>query len=91
MRPSKNDLDYIHQVAADWDVPPFIDIVTTSETVCPESHPDVVFSRPFYGSDTGCDCLGVWPDMKVRDKFGREVVKKNDKSVLTPQVKCGPE
>ena len=27
--------------------------------MCPESHPEVAFSRPWYGVDIGCDCLGI--------------------------------
>ena len=55
-----NNLDFIHQISDDWTTPPFIDIIVTENTTCPESHPDIVFSRPFYGSDTGCNCLDVW-------------------------------
>jgi len=32
----------------------------TSNTYCPTSHPEIVLSRHFYGSDLGCDCLGIY-------------------------------
>ena len=31
----------------------------TNETFCPESHPELAFSRSWYGNDIGCDCLGI--------------------------------
>ena len=64
--------------------PPFIDIIVTENTICPVSHPDIVFSRPFYGSDAGCDCLGVYADLVFKDKFKQTRVIKSDKNVMRP-------
>ena len=79
-----NNLDFINQISRDWSTAPFIDIVVTNETTCPESHPDIVFSRPFYGTDSGCNCLGVFADMEFKDKFGQPVVK----NVLRHTTQC---
>ena len=34
-------------------------IIVTEDFSCPDSHPILVFSRPWYGNDIGCDCLGI--------------------------------
>ena len=34
--------------------------MVTKEDTCPDSHPDLVLSRPFLGTDVGCDCFGIW-------------------------------
>ena len=31
--------------------------MVTNDTTCPESHSTTVFSRPFFGTDVGCDCV----------------------------------
>ena len=56
------NLDYINQIPDDWSTPPFIDMIVKDADTCPGTHPEVVFSRPFYGSQKGCSCIGVWPD-----------------------------
>ena len=81
---AKGNLDYIHQIKRDWETAPFVDIIVTEETVCPESHPDLVFSRPYYGTDTGCNCLGVWQEREYKDRFGQTMFKHNPKNALTP-------
>ena len=41
--------DFINQVVKDWNTVPFIDILVTSESFCPNGT-DLVFARPWYGS-----------------------------------------
>ena len=50
---------YLNQIANDWNSYPPTNIKVTNATFCPDSHPDLVFSRPWYGSDMGCSCLGI--------------------------------
>ena len=50
---------YVNQIPRDWKKEPFSSLMVTNETYCPESHPELAFSRPWYGSDIGCDCLGI--------------------------------
>ena len=47
------------QVSRDWLVKPFTDIIVTTDTQCPSSHPDLVFTRTFLGSNIACDCFGI--------------------------------
>jgi len=49
-------------VKNDWLMKPFTDIVVTDDTFCPESHPDLVFDRPFYGTIPGCECYNNYHD-----------------------------
>ena len=50
---------YVNQIPRDWSRSPMSDIVVTNDYTCPESHPDLVFSRPWYGNNGGCECLDV--------------------------------
>ena len=50
------DLGQMNAVAKDWETAPFIDLLEVEEDSCPDSHPELVYSRPFFGSDLGCDC-----------------------------------
>ena len=59
-------------VKDDWQTQPFSDILVTNHTYCPESHPDLVFDRPFYGTIPGCECYGNFDDwMYTNDGMGR--------------------
>ena len=53
-------LNGLTQVSRDWITHPFIDIKVTDADTCPDSHPDMVLYRPFYGTRIGCDCLGIY-------------------------------
>ena len=51
--------DLFNQIPLDWQRNPYTSITVTSETRCPDSHPEVVFARPWYGTNIGCDCIGI--------------------------------
>lgn len=53
---------YVNQITRDWQQKPYQSLIVTSESSCPESHPELVFSRPWYGNDIGCDCIGIFSD-----------------------------
>ena len=42
-----------------WDTKPFLDMIVTSDTKCPDSHPDEVVYETWLGSKGACDC---WRD-----------------------------
>ena len=47
----------IRQVAFDWQTNPVSDVlVLYNRTTCPETHPELLLSRHFYGLEQGCDC-----------------------------------
>ena len=46
-------------MARDWTRRPFSDFIVTEDFSCPDSHPELVFYRPWYGADLGCECLGI--------------------------------
>jgi hypothetical protein len=50
----------MNQVAADWNSTAFTNIVVTSNSYCPDDAPEIVLGRHFYGSNVGCDCLGIF-------------------------------
>ena len=50
---------YVNQIPRDWRTRPYSDLIITDQTVCPDSHPELAFSRPWYGTDLGCDCTGI--------------------------------
>ena len=49
----------LNQIGRDWQRPPYSDIIVTEEYLCPDTHPETVVTRPWYGVDLGCDCLGI--------------------------------
>ena len=75
-----HNLAFINNVAADWETSPFIDIIDVESDACPSSHPDLVFSRPFYGSDLACDCQSGYPNNVT---ITATVLRK-----ITKQVNC---
>ena len=71
----------VNQVSRDWKTAPFTDIIVTDAENCTEAHPDhpeLVFSRAYYGNGIGCDCLGIY------DKY---IYDGGDS--ITPNVRCG--
>ena len=40
-----------------WDVKPFVDVVLTDRTICPETHPDDLIYEVWLGTRGLCDCL----------------------------------
>ena len=40
-----------------WNTKPFIDMIVTRDTKCPDSHPDEVVYETWLGSKGFCDCL----------------------------------
>ena len=52
------DLSYIHQLRTDWTTLPYVGLYTSSAWSCDEGD-DELFTRPWYGSTLGCDCLNV--------------------------------
>ena len=86
-----NNLDYIHQISEDWSTAPFVDIIVIEGGACPASHPDPVFSRTYYGADIGCNCIGVWPNIEFKDRFGRHKRIENKKNILHPSRLCSEE
>ena len=53
---------FMNQVAADWQSPPLTDIQVTTNTYCPTDAQTIVFGRHWYGSNIGCDCLGIYSE-----------------------------
>ena len=53
---SNDQTNPLSQVAVDWQTVPFVDIMVTEETTCPEGT-ELVLSRDWYGLYQGCDCL----------------------------------
>jgi hypothetical protein len=51
---------FMNQVAVEWQTQPLVSIVATNNTFCPTSNPQLVIGRHFYGTDIGCDCLGIY-------------------------------
>lgn len=49
----------LNQIGRDWSRPPYSDIVVVDQWKCPDDFSEAVFSRPWYGVDIGCDCLGI--------------------------------
>ena len=71
----------VNQVSRDWNTAPFTDIIVTEAENCTESHPDhpeLVFSRAYYGNKIGCDCLDI-VDPYIFDGGDS----------ITPNVVCG--
>lgn len=66
-------------------------MMVTEADECPESHPEPVFSRKYYGSDAGCSCIGVWPEIKFKDRFGRARTVENTKNKFTISQLCSAE
>ena len=56
-------------------------MIVTYETTCPDTHPEVVFTRPWYGLDIGCDCIGVFQKDTIKDL-------KDQENMIKPSVKC---
>jgi hypothetical protein len=50
----------MNQVTDDWNSLPLTDIVVTTEEYCPSDAPEIVLGRRWYGTDLGCDCLGIY-------------------------------
>ena len=56
-------------IAIDWKRNAYSDIVVVKSEdraalddytlLCPPTHPETVITRPWYGTDIGCDCIGV--------------------------------
>ena len=53
---------FMNQVALDWNSNMIGDIAVTTDTYCPDDHPEIVYSRRFYGSGIACDCLGIYSE-----------------------------
>ena len=75
------EMAHLEQYAEEWDLLPFTDIVLTTETFCPETHPSEVLYSVWPGVTQACDCLGrngeIFPNIKC-DK-GHEDAAHNDK------------
>jgi hypothetical protein len=52
--------EFMNQVAKDWKVAPFTDVVVTSGSFCPPTHPNAVFDRTWHGMKNGCNCLNIY-------------------------------
>ena len=52
----------LNQVADDWTTQPFVDvkIVDADNYECPRGYPEIVMERIFYGTQSACDCTGVF-------------------------------
>lgn len=50
----------MNQVAKDWKVAPFTDVVVTSGSFCPQTHSHAVFDRTWHGMKNGCNCLNIY-------------------------------
>ena len=50
---------FMNQVTDDWDMIPFSDFIATNDTYCPTGYTEFAFSRKFYGTTVGCDCMGI--------------------------------
>jgi hypothetical protein len=50
----------MNDVSDEWKMPTLSSLVVTTNTYCPPSHPQVVLERQFYGSELGCNCLGIY-------------------------------
>ena len=68
----------VNQVSRDWETKPFVALTVTNNTYCPSTHPDTVVSRPFFGTDVGCDCIGIY-DPWIYDGGDS----------ITPSLRCG--
>lgn len=51
---------FMNQVTQDWDFAPYTSFVATNNTFCPANAPEIAIGRRFYGTDLGCDCLGIF-------------------------------
>jgi len=51
---------FMNDVANEWNTPLLTQIVVTNNTYCPTNAPQLVIERQFYGSDLGCNCLGIY-------------------------------
>ena len=54
---SNVDLNYIYQVATDWNTSPFVDMTVATDDRCPTSHPDEVIYDLWAGATILCDCI----------------------------------
>jgi hypothetical protein len=50
----------MNDVADEWNQPTLTNLVVTNNTYCPQNAPELVLERQFYGSDMGCNCLGIF-------------------------------
>lgn len=61
---SQNKISYpttfMNQVSADWSFAPYTSFVATNNTNCPTTAPAQAMGRRFYGTNLGCDCLGIY-------------------------------
>lgn len=51
--------DIYNQIVRDWARKPYSSLLVTDSLTCPSSHSELVFSRPWYGTTVGCDCIGI--------------------------------
>jgi len=51
---------FMNKVATEWNTQPYINITVVKTKYCPLEFPELVFDRMFYGSDFGCNCLGIF-------------------------------
>lgn len=51
---------FMNQVVQDWEMAPYTSFSATNNTVCPSTTPNMAMSRKFYGTDFGCNCLGIY-------------------------------
>ena len=58
---------FMNQVTQDWEIAPYTDIIVSSDSSCPSTHPNLAMSRKFYGSVIGCDCLGIYSEYITGD------------------------
>jgi hypothetical protein len=49
----------MNQVSFDWNSTALVSLTVTNESICPTDYPEIVFGRHWYGTDIGCDCVGV--------------------------------
>ena len=67
-------LSFVNQVARDWQKESFSSLLVTREAQCPDSHPMIAMSRPWFGTDIGCDCLGIVNESKLLDNSNKILV-----------------
>ena len=56
---ASNRLDYLNQIADDWQKQPFVDIKVVKNYTCPQDYEEV-FYKPWYGTRHMCACFGLW-------------------------------
>mmetsp|Transcript_8072 Transcript_8072/g.9284 ORF Transcript_8072/g.9284 Transcript_8072/m.9284 type:complete len:113 (+) Transcript_8072:19-357(+) len=56
---ASNRLEYLNQIAEDWQKQPFVSLDVVRNYTCPEDTEEVIF-KPWWGSKHMCACLSLW-------------------------------